>query len=381
MKLRVLHIGKYYYPFKGGIETFLQGVVENKQYQKYIESHVLVHHDICNVPTGSEIINGVKITKVRKQGTLLYAPICASFLKHLERLIAEFKPDVIHIHMPNLSAFACLFSKQARQVPWVVHWHSDVLGSASETFIKVAYQGYRIFERALLNRAAKVIATSPCYLECSSSLQMVKDKTLVVPLGIEISEVQKRNTYDGSNKQLSVLVVGRLTYYKGHQLLLKAINNVSNINIRIVGKGELYNKLCESVAELSLQDQVTFLGHVSDEQLNFEFSQADLLCLPSIEKTEAFGMVILEAAKYSKPSLVTSVKGSGMSWVVQNFETGFVVKENDVDSLKECLLYALNNKNELINLGMAARARLEKKFSLDAVSNELIKVYELLASD
>ena len=79
------------------------------------------------------------------------------------------------------------------------------------------------------------------------------------------------------------------------------------------------------ISQLGLEKRVTLAGEVSDSVLTDCINTSDLLCLPSIERTEAFGMVILEAARCKKPTIVTGVAGSGMSWVVVDKVTGWVV--------------------------------------------------------
>ena len=295
------------------------------------------------------------------------------FLRELKMLLKSFRPDIIHIHMPNLSAFHCLFCDEARAVPWVVHWHSDVLGQVPDWKIRFAYRGYALLEHRLLKRAVSVITTSPVYLKNSTVLQRHREKCVTIPLGVKsISSVTatKKGVDD-----LKLLIIGRLVYYKGHKYLIEALSQLKKTNLRIVGDGSLRDDLRILVGQLGLNNQVEFLGKLTNHQLCLEIQNCDLLCLPSIEKTEAFGVVLLEAARQGKPSLVTNVKGSGMSWVVRHNETGIVVPFCNSLAIVKALKPLQYEPEKLNSMGKAAQVRFNKLFLIDSVSKQVISLY------
>lgn len=370
--------------FFGGIEKVTQDLVENRVYQNKVTSFILAHQNESQLPSEHITINNIQVCKVRLNGIVAYAPIATSFLKELNQVVDEFNPDVIHIHMPNLSAFACLFSSRAKKVPWVVHWHSDVLGAVPDLKIKLLYPFYRLFERYLLKRACRVLVTSPPYLTDSVALNDFKHKCSVVPIGIKDVALCANNQDTQITNQLNLLMIGRLTYYKGHSLILRAISRLPakvKVHLSIIGEGELSNELLSLSKSLKIQDKVSFLGRVSDKEISKQLFGTDLLCLPSIEKTEAFGVVLLEAAMHSKPALVSNVMGSGMSWVVQDGVTGFVFENNNVESLCEKIQEIYLGKVSLKTLGHSARNRFDKVFSLDRVANQTTELYEKILSD
>lgn len=374
--MKVLHIGKYYFPFFGGIEKVTQELVENEVYSEGVTSCVLVHQHLSSLHTSYETINNVEVRKVAISGVFAYAPIAPTFLYELNKAIDEFQPDIIHVQMPNLSAFTCLLSSKAKKIPWVIHWQSDVIGAVPDFKIKLLYPFYRIFEKALLKQCQRIITTSAPYLEYSSALAEYKSKCSVIPIGIKDSVDTSLSPQQ--NNGLSLLMIGRLTYYKGHELMLKALSQLGEhekVKLTIIGSGELKNKLVSLVTALKLNSRVAFLGHVDEKRLVCELTNTDLLCLPSIEKTEAFGVVLLEAAMYGKPALVSDVQGSGMSWVVKNGQTGIVVENNSVDAIVQSLTNVINNKEQLKSLGINARTRFEQTFNLNVVAKQIIDVY------
>lgn len=376
--MKVLHIGKYYFPFFGGIEKVIQELVECNHYQSHVSALVLSHHFSSKKSTSIDKLNGVEIRKVSVLGRLSYAPIAPFFLNELNKAISDFSPDIIHIHLPNVSAFACLLSSKAKSIPWVIHWHSDVIGAVPDIAIRCLYPFYKVFENALLNRAKKIIVTSPPYLAHSNALVPYRGKCSVIPIGIRDSLI-KKPVDNTTTSRLKLLIIGRLTYYKGHRLLLEAISLLDqsfDVHLTIVGEGELKSSLVNFVKLNNLQNKVSFLGRLSTNELQQQLANCDLVCLPSIEKTEAFGVVLLEAAMHSKASLVTDVEGSGMSWVVRNNITGLIAKNNDVQNLKKLLETACSEVSKLSEMGIQARNRFDTLFNIEMVSKEYLKLYE-----
>lgn len=432
--LKVLHIGKYYPPFHGGIENFLCDLAECQLEQGDVEPSVLVHQHEMGRAEEMETANGVFVRRVRIIGRAVFTPLAPLFLRSLNRTIEQQKPDILHLHLPNPSTFWCLFSKTARERPWVIHWHSDVLGSAPNWAVVLAYPIYRIFEWALLKRSETIVATSAPYLETSAPLAAFRDKCQIVPLGIKslssyqstenahqsapfetknsvarVTEENKKTERlhipeheSASNLEaprdmanipdldrhrvayvsapLKVLCIGRLTYYKGHEHLIRAVAKTPNVRLDIVGTGERHESLTSLIDALLLSERVRILGSLKQADFDNVLSTCELVCLPSIERTEAFGLVLLEAARAGKPTLVTHVAGSGMSWVVEDGVTGWVVKHSSYEALARALVDIAVNRGELVRRGTLARQRFEKNFRITEVAQSINHLYRDLKS-
>ena len=376
------------------MENFLRDILQCNTTKAECEIRVIAHHHQRRIPTSHDMVEGVQVTRVRLWRQVLYAPICLNLPAQMNRVLADFKPDVLHIHMPNLSAFICLFSREARRSRWILHWHSDVLGGAPDWRVKLLYPVYRLFEKWLLSKAQTIVCTSQNYLDTSQPLSKFRDKCVVIPLGIttEVPPSRPSRQIDNSTQtidqppaqpndqlnnshQLNLLCVGRLTYYKGHAVLLDAIAELTDVHLDIVGEGEERAVLESQIASLGLSSRVTLHGQVGDATLTAYMMNTDLLCLPSVERTEAFGLVILEAARCKKPALVTDVNGSGMSWVVQDGKTGWVVPAGNVDAMRESLKEIQRNKPVISVLGRAAHERLVSNFPAEGIAKRLVSLY------
>ena len=217
--MKVLHIGKYYPPYAGGMEHFLADL-HNSLCNSGIKSSILVHR--YNSDKISQKEEHDNLYQVPILGTLLYTPVCPLFPFVLNRTIKKIEPDILHLHMPNISAFWTMALSCARHIPWIIHWHSDVIPSEIDKRMVLAYKLYKPFESFLLKKAKKIIVTSAPYLNTSKPLSFFQYKCQVVPLGIDPKRFNKIEIYKNkiwSNNKYKILAIGRLTYYKGFKNL------------------------------------------------------------------------------------------------------------------------------------------------------------------
>ena len=381
--LRILHIGKFFPPATGGIENFLGDLLPALE-RIGATTAALVHDEPgCN----QAVVKGdvVKIYRVPCYGTLLYAPISPEFPLVMRKVIKDFRPDILHFHVPNTSAFWALTLPNAGTVPWVVHWHADVVPSAIDRRMAVAYRLYRPVERLFLRRSRSIIATSRAYLHTSSALADFKDKCNVISLGLDKNRLKHPN---GAGLHMAetlwgqpegrILVIGRLTYYKGHEVILDATAALPNARILIVGNGERESFLQKRIQSLGLSDRVSMSGFLPESDLHALISSCDCLCLPSIERTEAFGLVLLEAMRYGKPVVASDIPGSGIGWVVEDGVTGFLVPPGDPVSLVKSLRALFDQPELKLQMGQSALERFEKVFQIDRIAQEIILLYHQL---
>ncbi|MFU8877848.1 MAG: glycosyltransferase, partial [Wenzhouxiangellaceae bacterium] len=338
--MRVLHIGKFFPPFAGGIENFMSDLVRACA-RKGLKQAGLVHQSPGATAPESREIEGLELLRrVPVRGSLSYAPISPAFGAELGRMIEDFQPDLLHLHLPNTSAFWALFDRRARSLPWLVHWHSDVVGPGLDVKLKLLYPAYWPFEQALLRRADRVVATSPPYLQSSIALRRWRGKCRVVPLGLDPGRLKPGDTMhaEGWNQDglLRVLAVGRLSRYKGFEDLVQAASNVAGVEVLIAGEGDERRRLERLLAGTGAGN-VRLLGAIDDGCRNRLLADCDLLCLPSINRAEAFGLALIEAMAAGKPQIATRVPGSGMDWVVEEGRTGWMVTPGDVAELTALL--------------------------------------------
>jgi glycosyltransferase involved in cell wall biosynthesis len=382
--MKVLHVGKFFPPFAGGIEHFLADLLP-AQWAQGEQAYALVHaHQARWHPWPPVVADAdAPVYRAPCYGRVLYAPVSPHFPWWLGRLIKRLEPDVLHLHMPNTSALWALLVPAARRLPWVVHWHADVVASLLDKRLSPAYRLYRPFEQALLKHSRAIIATSPPYLDASDALKPWQDKAHVVPLGMDrqrlpvpdaarIDAAQAR----WGKARLRVLHIGRLTYYKGQAALLRAAAQCTEVKVIIVGHGELRPRLEKLHDQLDLGDKVELAGYCSDADMAALLHTCDCFCLPSLERTEAFGVVLMEAMLHGKALLTSDIPGSGVAWVADG--GGLRVPPADIDALAAALVRLRDDVDLRARLGAAGAARFAECFEITRVATQLSAIYRTL---
>lgn len=357
--MHILHIYKDYYPVLGGIENYIKILAE---------AHAAVGHQVtvlvCNTGPRAlrEELNRVQIIKAGRWLTLASMPISVSQPWIARRL----RPDIVHVHSPyplgEVASWVC-----KHRVPLVITHHSDV----------VRQQGWLRFYAPLLRRvlrhADRILATSPRYIESSPWLQPVKDKCLAVPIGVDIARFQPpARPYAGPPK---LLFVGRLRYYKGVDTLIAAMAELpAEVTLDIAGTGPMRETLAEQVAALNLSERVRFLDDVSDAALPALYQQASLFVLPSNARSEAYGIVLVEAMASGLPCVSTEL-GTGTSWLVRDGVTGRVVPPQDPPAMASAIRELLADPARLRAMGQTARARVAAELSQDVMCSRVLEIY------
>lgn len=372
--MRVLHIGKYFPPAAGGMERFLGDLVA-AQRRAGDDVSALVHAD----PIDHRGDDPTWLKRCPVWLKVAFAPISPLFPLWLRRAVQSQKPHVLHIHMPNPSAFWALLLPSARAVPWVVHWHSDV--ELSNSAVRLLYSYYRLFERAMLERAECIIATSTPYLDASKPLAAWRCKCHVVPLGVDPARLPeiRRPLADGlwRTEKLRVLAVGRLTYYKGFETLIRAVAGDPDMELVIAGEGEERPRLEAVIRESRERPAVRLLGAVDDRTLCGLMASCDVFCLPSRERTEAFGIVLMEAMRYGKPLVVSELAGSGVNWVARNGQNAMIVPAGDVNAWRAALTALASSPTSRELLGLLGHKRYQREFQIDSIERRIRGAYDL----
>jgi rhamnosyl/mannosyltransferase len=277
--------------------------------------------------------------------------------------------DLIHYHYPwPFGDLLHLISGQSK--PAVLTYHSDIV---RQRFLMHVYKP--LLRRFFANVRA-IVPTSPNYLQSSLLLQEYRDKTTVIPIGLnEESYPQpapERSRY--WQKELGqdfFLFVGVLRYYKGLHILLDACVNNDN-RVVIVGAGPVEADLKRQALQLGLTN-VTFLGAVSDEDKVALLKLCRCVIFPSHLRSEAFGVTLLEGAMYGKPLILSEI-GTGSSYVNIDGVTGFVVPPNDSAALRDAM-QRIRTDAVVADMGCRARERFETLFTADKMAQSYVDLY------
>lgn len=362
-RLRLLHVGKYYPPYMGGIETHLQTLCT--AIRDDVDLDVVVAN--AGRATVDDVVDGVRVSRVGTAFNLSAAPICPGLVGRIRRSRA----DIVHLHHPNpISVVAYLASGHKGRL--VVTYHSDivrqkVLGPAFEPLL----------ERAL-RRASAIIATSPNYLATSSVLQRHKCRCHVIPYGIDVDDFEgpDESAVARIREQYGprlVITVGRLIYYKGFEVLVRAMKNVDG-RLLIVGDGPLRASLETLARSTGVEDRVVFLGEIQNREVIPYYHAADLFALASVARSEAFGIVQIEAMASGRPVVNTSLD-SGVPFVSLDGVTGLTVPPRDDNALAVAITRLLDDDGLRTTFGEAGRRRAREEFSVGVMAQRTLDLY------
>ena len=285
--------------------------------------------------------------------------------------------DVVHFHYPNpIAELVYLLTSPFVVGRTVVTYHGDVV--AEKTFSTV----YRGITRLFLRRVDQIVATSTNMVESSPILGDLREKVAVIPIGIEppsedttppLSPVYPGEVFP------RLLFVGRLSRYKGVSYLIQSLTSAPG-HLVVVGDGPLRAGLESQSEELGVSGKVTFRGVVSEHEMPGIYREADILVLPSIDRGEGFGYVLVEAMA-GHTALVTTELGTGTSYANSHGETGLVVPHKDADALAEAIRQMSSDRGLLEHYKESAHERFLQLLTLDKMSKSLETQYEALVQN
>jgi glycosyltransferase involved in cell wall biosynthesis len=360
-RLRVLHVGKFYPPHRGGIETHTE--VLCRALRAEVDVEVLVAAD--DAGTVRQTIDGVPVTRIGTKATLASATLNPG----MARAIRQAKADVIHFHHPNPTGVLSYLASGSR-APLIVGYHSDIVRQ------RVLGALFGPVQERFLHRAYAILAGSPDYARSSPVLRRHADRVRVLPYGIRAEEFETADPravadiHERYGARL-VLAVGRLVYYKGFDYLVQAMAQV-DARLVILGDGPLRGALQARAAEVGVADRVAFPGPVPD--LAPWYHAAQIFALPSIARSEAFGIVQLEAMAAGTPVVNTRLD-SGVPFVSRDGESGITVPPRNPQALAGALQRLLNDAALRRQYGEAARQRVRRDFSVDRMAADTLALY------
>lgn len=365
---RILQVNKLYYPTIGGIERVVQQIAEGLSEQN--EMSVLVCSN--DIHYKQERISGVHIVRMPKLFQLGSLPIPLGMVWKMRKMSKQM--DIIHLHMPfPIGDLACLLSGFKGKI--IVSWHSDVVRQ------KKMMRIYKPLMLQMLKRTDVIVVATQGNINGSEYLGEFREKCVVIPYGTEKKVEEAADAYYRKKNQViknnivQFLFVGRLVYYKGCDVLLHAFSKVQGAELVIVGSGTLEAECQKLLKDYGMEDRVTLCGTISEEELYEQFEQCDVFVLPSVVKSEAFGLVQIEAMSFGKPVINTNLP-SGVPYVSLHGETGLTVPPLDVDALAKAMQWLIDHEEERNQMGQKARERMKAEFSVSQMLTRLQKIYE-----
>jgi rhamnosyl/mannosyltransferase len=372
--MKVVQTNKAYYPKVGGIETTITNLSEGLVKDHRVSVQVLTCNSHLSYTKIRKNFKGVDVIYLPTFGFVASLPISIPYLTSLNKL----QGDILHVHEPFPWAdLSYVFSSKVRKnfSRLVVSWHSDIVRQ------KWALTFYRPYIHKFLKLADKILVSNANLIEYSEYLPEYKSKCEVIPLGAKLDWVNNSSSRPDRVKKIKseyasplVLFVGRLVYYKGIQYLIDAINQVPDVSLVIIGSGPLKKELLNQIQKLNLEKRIHILPEVDEETLRSFYEACDIFVLPSVEKSETYGIVQIEAMACGKPVICTELK-TGTTFINQHETTGLVVPPRDSKALAEAINNLVNNVSLRFELGKNAKQRALNELTAEKMVERTYEVY------
>jgi glycosyltransferase involved in cell wall biosynthesis len=275
-------------------------------------------------------------------------------VNQVKKLLKEFKPDILHAHYASSCGIVAALTGFH---PYVLStWGDDILEFPKKSPL------HRWAVKQAILKADHVTATSNMLCDHTRSLVNYQKEVRVIPFGVDLQRFHyiKRS----SSEVISVGTVRNLRPKYGLEYLIKAFAELlplyNNIRLTIVGDGYLRQKLNSLVKDLDIENYVTFIGAVPNEEVVDYLKKFDIFVMPSIGHGETFGVAAVEAMATGLPVVASNI--GGLPEVVDDGKTGILVKPGDVEALKKALEYYILSKEARIEHGRRGREKVKAKY-------------------
>ena len=367
--MNILLVNKYYPPHIGGIESHVRDLAEG-----LVAAGHNVKVLVANTGSRTEFdqVAGVEVVRLGRAFEIASMPVAYGFTRFLNQACEE--ADIVHFHFPYPWAEYAWWAEPGG-VPYVVTYHADIVRQ------KVGLALYRPIMRRFLNRAEALIVSSPQMVESSENLHSRRDRCRQVNFGLPLAHIAHnpgavaraatlRASLDG---RFIVLFVGRLVYYKGIEVLVDSMPEV-DAEFVCIGTGPLRESIVDRAGALGVAERLHLLDPVDDDELAAWYHAADVLALPSVEQSEAFGLVQIEAHAAGTPT-VSSDLPTGVTYANLDGVTGLTVKTGSAPALAAGLNRLLDDPDLRTTLGAQAKARALSEFTVEQMVAGTVAVY------
>jgi glycosyltransferase involved in cell wall biosynthesis len=377
--MKIVIVNSFFPPWRGGAESYTFNLGANLRRRGH---EIVVFCGNEPLTPGFQVVEGIRIERLEILGRLYGTPIMPSLPGRLSRERA----DVLHANFPSpYIAFLTAVTAKWNTTPSILTWHND-LPSVTTIASLLAEAHDKLLLPVYLPRYDRIIATTEQYAATSRNLRRVREKVVIIPNGVDTvrfnpnvsgDEIKEKFRLRGRSVLLFVGALSQWHRYKGLDVLLSAMARLrkvnENVRLLVVGDGSLSNEYRALAKSLGASEEVIFAGDVSDDALPEYYACADILVVPSKDRSEGFGLTILEANASGKPVIGSNV--GGIPGVIEDGENGRLVPANEPVMLAEAVGHLLSSDELRAKMGRAGRL-LAEKHDWSIVAERTEELYE-----
>ncbi len=344
---------------------------------------------LATTPTITDFDHSVEVIRCGRVASFARLEVCPRLLSILRQLNgnstnSDNNIDVLHLHAPNPTMFLALCLSgllSQKKIAVVIGHHSDIIKQ------KVLRIPFAPFEEKVYANAQAILVATPTYSTGSPLLKRHESRVHVVPYGIDLhpylqptAEVLKKAQEWKEWGSPLWLMVGRLIYYKAGHIALQALRDLPG-KLIFIGTGPLLNEWQLLADQYGVADRVLWLGNATPIELIAAYHAATAFWFPSNARSEAFGLVQVEAMASSCPVINTAIPGSGTDWVSLSGISGLTVPINDPVALAQSARQILADPSLRQRLGQMGRKRAQTEFEQNIMAKRIADIYEEIKNE
>jgi glycosyltransferase involved in cell wall biosynthesis len=371
--LRILHAYKIYQPdTEGGIPSVISSL-----------AHVSDQNATHSILTARRFglsrryeLEGIPVEAVASLGTFFSTPFAPNYIPTFLRRAKSTNIVIHHAPLP-LNDVAILLGLPS-DVALIVYWHADIIGYP---FLKRLVTP---LIRRVLTRADRIVVSGQAMIDNSEFIKPHADKCDILPYGVNLDywrtiDAAERITADEFRRRRPrhIVTVGRLVGYKGHDVLIRAMQTIEGY-ATIIGEGPLLAELQQLAIALGVSDRIRFAGRRTRDEIKQIFHSARVFAFPSVTEAEAFGIVQVEAMAAGLPIVNTDLD-TPVPLVARHELEALTVPPNNPQALARALNRILDEPALAERLGSAGQKRAFDEFDQLVFRARMAKTYEAAA--
>jgi len=385
--MKILVVLTYYLPHISGLTIYAERL-SKALVKRGHEVTVLTSQFEKSLPR-EELIEGVRIVRSPVLFRISKGVIMPSFGKLANKLVTE--TDVIHLHLPQFDAAGIALRGRVLRKPTVITYHCD-LKMPKGILSFFANQAIHTMNYLAAVFTHRIVTYTKDYATHSKFLSKFMHKIKIINPPVELPEISQeeivnfKKEYNPEDSHPIIGIAARFASEKGVEILLRALKEVVNKFPKaqiwfagpyknILGEQEYFNRLIPEIRKFEQSGNWKFLGLLSPKKMAAFYPNIDLLTIPSLNSTEAFGLVQIEAMIFGKPSIASNLPG--VRQPVKRHKMGAVVAIGDSDELARAIIEVFLEKE----YGKENSASIQTQYLPDSVAHEFESLYAKISKE
>jgi glycosyltransferase involved in cell wall biosynthesis len=354
--MRILVVLTYYRPHTSGLTIYAERL-SKALVKRGHKVTVLTSHFRKDLPS-EEYQDGVRIVRVPVLFQVSKGVIMPTFGFIANRLVLEH--DVIQLHLPQFDAAGVALRGRAFNKPTVITYHCDVLLPPG-IISWAANMGVRVMNNLAAVFTHRIVTYTRDYAENSMYLRRYLHKLEVIPPPVDLpivlpeTVITFQKEHNPGQKRPVIGMAARFASEKGVEVLLDALPKVFETYPsamvqfagpfrNILGEEHYFERLYPRIREYENEGRWKFMGVLNPEEMARFYPNIDVLVLPSLNSTEAFGLVQIEAMLNGVPSIASNLPG--VRQPVLEHKMGEIIPIGDSAALADKLIKVLSNPQD-----------------------------------